>query len=219
MRLDETQGPQAEPLDLDSAKLYLRVTDTTEDEQIADMIAAARELFEQETGRKVINTEYRGVLDDFPSYQGQSLGDYTGWQYGHDVWRGGSVPIRVLKPPLQAVASVSYRDPSTNAFVTMPDTDYETATFGGPFARYGFIYPIEGEVWPSVACLPNSVVVAFTAGYGAGPAQVPGSIKQTIRALLAEFYEFRSASSGLSVTADRKVLDRLFARYRLPVYA
>lgn len=64
MAMETLVLPDREPVDMASAKDWLRVTDTSEDALIADLIVAARELVELQTGRALI---VRTVQETAPS--------------------------------------------------------------------------------------------------------------------------------------------------------
>jgi uncharacterized phiE125 gp8 family phage protein len=62
----ETAPPGAEPLSLQEAKDYLRVTGDGDDALIAGLITAAREACEDYTGRALITRGYSLFLDAWP---------------------------------------------------------------------------------------------------------------------------------------------------------
>lgn len=197
MRLHLVSGPAVEPLTLAEAKTHRRVDGNAEDALITDMIIAARELFEEETGRQVNTATWRMELDRFPrSFD----------------------PIRIPKAPLIAVSSVAYRD-TTGATQTWDAAEYEVDAYAGAFARPGVIYPKAGFQYPSTHASPGAVSVTFTAGYGAAAADVPESVKATIKSILGDMYEEREGFITGTVVSLNPAFARALHRFRVPVYA
>ena len=58
--------PEEEPLSLDDAKLFLRVSHTADDALIADLIRTARKHVETVTGKRLVTQIWRLVLDQWP---------------------------------------------------------------------------------------------------------------------------------------------------------
>src|SRR5262245_1528310 len=75
--------PAVEPLTLGEVKVHLRVDHTADDEDISDLITAARELCEEQSGRSLATQTWRLELDRFPA-----------WSF------------RLLRGPLQSVTSI-----------------------------------------------------------------------------------------------------------------
>src|SRR5436190_14395629 len=79
-------APSFEPISLAEAKLHLKSETTDDDALIGTIIAAARELAEQRTGRALIDQRWERVLDVFPD------------------------AIQLARPPLVSVESLKYVD-------------------------------------------------------------------------------------------------------------
>lgn len=197
MRVDLVTGPAAEPLTVAEAKAYRRIEGSTEDTLVGDLITAARELFEEETGRQVITATWRLHLDRFPV---------------------GRAPIIVPKPPLQSVTSVTYLDTDGDSQTWSAD-EYDVVTHSGPFARPGLIYPAATYSYPSTLDAPDSVTVTFQAGYGADATDVPESARSTLQAMVGDLYEVREGSITGTVVTANPAIKRALNRYRLPVMA
>jgi len=157
-------APGTEPVSLAEAKAHLRVTHTDEDSLIAELIAAARQWFEEQTYRALVTQTWDLKLDEFPR---------------------GEDPIRLPRAPLQSVTSITYTD-TVGATQTLAAAAYVVSATRQP----GVIRPAYGYVWPEAQDKPDAVTVRFVAGYGAAAA-VPAQIKAAIKLLIGQLYEFR----------------------------
>lgn len=197
MHLDLVTAPAAEPLSLAEAQSYRRVDGSTEAGLLTDLISAARELFEEETGRQVITAAWRLRMSGFP--------------------RGGA-PIRIPKPPLISVSSITYIDVAGDT-QTWSASEYVVTTSAGPFARHGLVHPAPNYCYPDTLGTPDAVVVNFSAGYGDSADDVPESVRYTIQSLLGDLYEERESFITGTIVSQNPSTMRALARYRLPVMA
>lgn len=195
MRLHLVTSPAVEPVSLAEVKLHRRIDDAAEDDLLVELIAAARQLFEDETGRQVVTATWRLDLDGFPCGK-----------------------LEIPKAPLLAVSSVAYLDPD-GASQTWPASEYTVEAPAGPFCRPGFLYPKVGYEYPSVQSAPNAVSVTFTAGYGATAALVPAAVKSTIKTLIGDLYEEREGFIAGTIVTGNPALARALNRFRVPVFA
>lgn len=197
MRLHLVTGPAVEPLTLAEAKTHRRVDGTAEDDLLTGMIAAARALFEEETGRQVITATWRLEIDRFPACFD---------------------PIMVPKAPLQAVSAISYRDANGDS-QTWAASEYEVDAYSGPFARPGRVFPKAGYSYPTTHRSPGAVSITYTAGYGAAETDVPQAVKATIKSILGDMYEEREGFITGTVVAANPAFARALHRFRIPVFA
>lgn len=197
MRLHLATAPAAEPLSLAEAKAHLRVDGSDEDSLITDLIKAARETFEQETGRQVITATWRGSMDRFPLQ---------------------SERIHFPKPPLASVTSVTYLD-SNGASDTWDSSEYTVDTFSGPFALQGVLYPKPDEDYPDTYPVPNAVTLNFTAGYGSSASDVPEGVRAAIKGILGELFEEREGVITGTIVRENPAIVRVLNRFRVPAYA
>ena len=197
MRLHLDTAPTVEPLELETARLHRKIDDTADDDLITDFIEAARQLFEQETGRQVITATWRITMDRFPE--------------------NGSL-IRVPRAPLQSVSSIAYLD-SSGVSQTWSSSEYTVKTYSGPFARHGEIYPAPDYTYPCTYPVPNAVTITLVAGYGDAATDVPQSVRATIETLLGDLYENREEVITETMVQTNPAFERLLARFRLPVFA
>lgn len=161
--LVQVTAPAEEPVSVPEAKLHLRVDGDQEDQWIASVIAVAREHAETMLGRSLVEQTWRLSLDRFPP---------------------GRV-IRLPRPPLQAVTSVTYTAPDGSQHV-LDEALYDVDTASEP----GRIVLRPGASWPETATKPGAVQIVYAAGYGAA-ANVPEVFKHAILLLVGHWYEHR----------------------------
>src|SRR5690606_14420890 len=141
-----------------------RVDGTDEDTLITGLIAAARETVETFAGRALITQTWELVLDDWPD----------------------SDTIKLPRPPLQSVTSVTYVD-EAGVSHTLSSASYIVDTDSEP----GRLVLKAGESWPSETLqAANGVRVRYAAGYGAAAA-VPEKFKLAVKLLAVHWYENR----------------------------
>jgi uncharacterized phiE125 gp8 family phage protein len=186
-------GPASEPLTTAEAKLHARVDDTDDDALIADLISGAREHFEQQTGRQLVSATWKVHLDGFPK---------------------GREPIRLPKPPLLTVTSITYTD-TAGTTQTWDSADYDVIAPAGPYAAQGMVIPKPLENYPSTYSGRATVTVTFTAGYSA----VPTAIKDALRSIVADMYLNREAQITGTMVTDNASLKQMVHAFRSPVFA
>lgn len=192
MGLVQVTAPASEPITLAEAKLHLREDGTAQNDLITAHIIAARQLAENDTGRSFVSQQWRLTMDDFP--------------------RDGS-PIRLERPPLVSVQSITYVD-STGVTQTLAASEYvvDVSTL------YGEVVLAYGAAWPNVRAGRGAVTVNYTAGYGAAAA-VPEAIKAAIKLMVADLYENRESAIVGTIHTDNPVVRALLSAYALPVLA
>jgi uncharacterized phiE125 gp8 family phage protein len=168
MSLQVTTPPTAEPITLDEVKARLRLTTSNDDTTILQQITAAREYAEKLTGLSLAAKSYLQTMDRFP--------------HPYD-------PIRLMRPPLLSVTSVTYLD-CTLTSQTWDPSEYYVAANNVP----ALIVPKPGIVYPDTGRVPGAVAVAFLTG-----ADCPEMLKEGIRQLTVHIYEHPDAvtSEGL----------------------
>jgi uncharacterized phiE125 gp8 family phage protein len=170
------QGPVAEPITLNDAKLQLgfgpmqdsdRAASQILNDKLRAFIVAARQDCENWTNRAFITQRWILRRDSFP---------------GHNLryeWNGYP-QIELPKPPFQSVESFQYIDVSGT-----PQTLTQDATFGtnptnpqygyqlerGSETQPGRLLPPFARPWPPTRMVPANVIVQFRCGYG-GPITV-----------------------------------------------
>lgn len=163
--------PAEEPITDAQFRAQCRILHDQEVDLIAAYITAARKYAEKWTGRQIITAGLKLQLDAFP------------------IWE-----IRLPRPPLASVTSISYVDTNGDTQV-IDEADYLVSTADEP----GLVTPSYGGYWPSVRNQLNSVTILYQAGYGAA-ADVPKDLVQAIRLLAAHWYRNREAATDAPQT-------------------
>ena len=177
--LREVIGSELEPIDLDSAKEHLRVTNTDEDSYIVDIITAARKYVENEIGETLHQATYNYYLDNFPS------GD-----------------IEMPEPPLQSVTYVKYYDSDNSLQTLVADTDYRVDANSIP----GVIEVIGS--WPATYDRTSAVQIQFVAGES-DYSQIDPNVIHNIKLKLAMFYEDREGEDEKKTKVLQNTLNKV----------
>lgn len=176
--------PPATPLvSLAEAKAMLLIDHTADDALISALIAAA-------------TVEAQGVA-------ARSFVTQT-WLLALDAWPDDGA-VRLPRPPLQSVESVSYFD-ADNVEQTITATDYIVIADTTP----GLIVPAAGKAWPTDLRSWSPIRIRYTAGYGTAAAvavSAQGEIVQLVKALAAVDYESREALSSQAATQRERILN------------
>ncbi len=167
-------GPSLEPVTLEEAKRHIRQPLAVDDEEIPNIIQAAREFAEKKAEVTFITTERKLWLPRFPTVR-----DYGG---AYDDRR-----IVLPYDPLISVTSVEHLDTDGVLQTLTVTTDY-VATQA---ARPGYVIPAWGKFWPSTRQTIEAVRVTWSAGFGAAASDVPMAAKQAILMLIAGMYRDR----------------------------
>lgn len=194
-------GPTFEPLDLAEVKKHLRFSSTAEDTLLDIWVSAARQYFEEQTGRQIMEATWDLWLDATPTGR-----------------------IELPKPPLLEVVSVGYLA-SDGVLTTLDSSTYTVMAPGGPQAAPGWVQLVYGATWPITQDVPGAVRVRFRAGYGSTPGDVPELVRAVLYLLVGHFHKYRSetvetrfesAISTLPLGVDQ--LMRSFKYTALPKY-
>jgi uncharacterized phiE125 gp8 family phage protein len=158
--------PATEPLTLADAKAQCRIDASDEDAYINGLISSARMYCEDLLDISILTQVWEARYDNFP------------------LWE-----INLPRPPMQAQnVTVTYRNEAGQLnTITSVANEFQIDHYTTP----GRIYPNYNGVWPAVRGDENSVVVRWTAGYGASGASVPPVLKQAMLLLIAHWFEMR----------------------------
>jgi uncharacterized phiE125 gp8 family phage protein len=164
-------APAMEPLDLDETKRALKIdsSNTDEDTLVDVWIAAAREYFEEQTGRQVMASTREYALDAFPADR----------------------QIEIPRPMLLGVTSIVYDDASGTE-QTVDASTYDVLAPAGSHSARGRVKLKSGLSWPTIgACEPKSVRIRYVAGYGYALGDVPSLVVGALYFLVGHFYAYR----------------------------
>lgn len=192
----------SEPVTLQEAQAFMRVTTSEEDALIEDqLIPAAREWCEEWTGRQFVSATYDLSLDRFPT-------DEYPWDERRTTYRPDA--IRVPRPPLSSVTSITYMDEDGTS-QTLSASLYRVDTK----SIVGEITPAYGEVWPDTYDTTNAVTVRFVCGYST----VPASIKQAVLIVCQTMYENREETGPANLKDGPMTARRLLSAFRVLRFA
>lgn len=178
-------APASEPITLAEAKAHLRVETAFEadDDPIALLLQAARELCEAEVDRSFVNTTWDYVVDRFPSFAEGTF-------------------LRIPKADLVSVTSLSYVDAAAAS-----QSLTEGVGFAARIGPGGGVYPYQGTTWPTTHSERlGCVTVRCVVGFGATAASVPAAVKAAILLTLGHLYEHRGDGADQLPASARAVL-------------
>ena len=155
MALQQITPPTAEPLDLAEVKLHCRVDIPDDDLLIGSLLGAARDYAQGLTGKQLVASRWKQVLDAFPG------GMRPEAPYSQTFSLPGNA-ILLRRHPVIQVVSIQYMDMQGVTQTVDPTTyvvDYSTEPVR--------ITPVFGQIWPIPMPQIGSVWVNFDAGYAA----------------------------------------------------
>jgi uncharacterized phiE125 gp8 family phage protein len=179
-------APAVEPLSLAEAKAFLRVETSDDDGVITPLIAAARIHTEAQTRRALITQNWRLSFDCWPE-EGR---------------------LTVVPAPLQALAASRVYDTSNVAHAV------DTAAFVLDKGASALIF----APWalPAPGRVAAGIELDVTVGYGDAATDVPEPLRQTIRLLVAHWYENRGlVTNGVDYPTLPHGVAALIAPYRM----
>jgi uncharacterized phiE125 gp8 family phage protein len=155
LELTEASPAQSltEPITIQQAKEFLRISATTQDFVIQGMIRASRELAEIMQGRDLVLKQYDLTLDmllgdDATAHPNDSR---------YSLYSGNEIQLR---QPLRSVDLFRYTESDGTVNTLTESTDYVVST------QRGLVTPPYGQIWPFFTPKATSaVLIRFTAGY------------------------------------------------------
>lgn len=196
--IQQTTPPGGEPISLEEAKAHLRVTSASEDSLIASLISAARQHAEDFTRRQLMTATFVQRMDRFPS------------EFSGAVRSSCRNPIRVYRPPLQSVASITYID-TAGVTQTWAAERYKV----DPQDEPGRIVPAYGYSYPDTRDEINAVTITFDAGYSSAD-DVPKPIRQALLLMVGELFERREEGhAAVAIHAVPLGVKALLGPYRV----
>ncbi len=164
MPLILTAAPPVEPITLAEAKAHCRVTSDAEDTLIASLILAARMHIERSLDVALIEQSWSLYLDAWPEHHF----------------------VRLPLAPVISLDAVRLYDGGDASTTLDPGLFFLDAAGSRPR-----LVRRDAQAWPQPGRTANGVEIAFTAGYGPAPEDVPMPIRLAIKMLLAHWYEVR----------------------------
>ena len=177
--------PVALPVSLDQAKAHLRIDHDEEDTLLNELIAAASDYIEQETGRLMIVRTLR-VFAELPADR---------LKVNLNLW-----PVREI---VTVTGYDAYGTPQL-----LPAEDYELDKQDQSAA-------LALKHSESVTASQNGLEIDLVAGHFDAPTDLPSSLTRALLVLVAHWYEFRGAFSASDHPASLPDgWDRLIAPHR-----
>lgn len=183
----ESVAPTIEPVSVAEMRMHCRIDHTDEDEYLAALIVAARMWCEDYCRRSFIT---RTIELKRPKFD-ESM----------DLPRG----------PVQSVTSVQYQD-QDGATQTLSTDTWQYV--GDPvMAR---VVVRSGKAWPVTNVEEHPVAITYVTGYGDASADVPMTIRQAIKMMVAQLYEYREPIvTGTSIAHVPMAVESLLSPYRV----
>jgi uncharacterized phiE125 gp8 family phage protein len=179
-------APAVEPLSLADAKNFLRVEHDVDDAIIAALVSAARNHVEALTRCALIAQTWRLVLDRWPD--------------------GGRITPRI--GPLRALAAALVFNAAGEANAIDPET-FVFDRAAGVIAAPGWSLPTPGR---GVA----GIELDLDVGFGEAASDVPPTLLQAIRMLVAHWYENRGLIAiGQTVAMMPASVNAMISSYRV----
>ena len=195
MRARVTAPASVTPISVDEVKLHLRISSSTEDAYLLDLINVATDLLQEYCHRKFIQQEITGWLD------AENL--MSNWWEGSIVAAINAIAsLRTIElpwTPAISVTSVSMFTLDDLEIVVDSDTYRVDAVDQAMPAR---ITLKESAVWPGGSYRnQNSMKVVWLSGYGPSASDIPAGLKMALKHMVAYLYNNRGDCSGDCVGA------------------
>lgn len=186
-------APTVEPVTLAEAQAHLRRGPGPDDAEITRLIKAARLQVEADTNRALLTQVWDFQLDCFP-------------QDGH--------PIRLPKPPLITVDSITYLDTAGDSQV-WASSQYIVDVVTEP----GRVMQLATVFYPTTDDRLATVTVRFTAGYGAAATDIPEDLRQAVLVRLTDLMTQRGTETSPNAKHRRRAYTDLLADHKTRWYA
>lgn len=158
-----TTAPASEPISTADAKTYLAVSTSSHDTMIDNLISAARNWYEADTGTAVITQTITQIWDCTP----------CNWTFELSVGPVTDTPV------------VYYKD-TDGTYQVWDAANYTVDTISDPSR----IVKTPTAAWPVVGNFPAAWKVVYSAGYSSA-ATVPEDVVQSILLMVGFYYENR----------------------------
>ncbi len=165
-------APTVEPVTLDELKAYAKIDGSDEDSLLSLLIATARRLAEQYTGRAFITQTWLLTQDSFSSYV-EDVPPAGVYLAPSPTAISDFETVHLPRQPVQSVESVKVTDPA-GVVTTVAAATYWLDTANADLALN------QGQSWPTSLRDSAAVAVTFKAGYGDAAGNVPAEIRQAV---------------------------------------
>lgn len=193
-RPSRVSGPTVEPVDLDEAKLQLRVDFDADDSLITSLIKTARQAAELYSER-VFNDQTWDLFFDFlgnvrqsPWFDGVREGPVNGFFPNQ---------ITIPKPPLKSITEITSFD-DDDVETVFDASNYQVSIYKGEDPPQGRVTLRRDASWPTGTRNADALKIKFLAGYG----PVADDVPKQIRTAILEEIAFRYKNRGDCIDPD-----------------
>ncbi len=170
MNITVTVPPDEEPVSVDEAKDWARITDASQDAVVEALVKLARQRVEGFCGRALLTQTVVQRYDCWPRY------------------------FELLRAPVQSVASLQYIDVA-GVTQTVSSSDYFTDLVSEP----GRLLAIPTYSYPMLQDgRPNAVILTYVAGADDAD-DVPETLKTAIKMLARHWYDNEGAAGQVDM--------------------
>lgn len=182
-----TMPPAQLPVDLATAKTFLRIDHDHEDELINALVRSATASVETMTGLRLVEQGWSVFLDDWP--------------------HSGTICLPVA-PVLSVEDILQYSDADVGAVI---DTAHYYLDAASRPARL-MLRP--DRIWARPGRLANGIEIRLLAGFGPAPTNVPAELVQAVLHLAAHWFENREAASDPALQTMPLGVSAMISAYR-----
>lgn len=184
-RIHRISGPGIQPVSVEDAKKQLEIasSDSTHDVQIAELIEAAREQFEHDTGFVTTKQTFEVLLSRFPE---------------------NASPIEIPVRPTTSIVSIVYRDHENQT--TLLASDAVRLDRRGRMILLAY-----GGSWPAITEQTDAIIATIEAGH-ATASDVPKLAKRAIQLQIAKWFEDRDMYQSKSDEQFDQAYERIVRR-------
>jgi len=165
--------PTSEPVTIAEARRQCDLDDNFFDEQLQNLIKAARQKVEHDTRRALITQTRVLKRSRFPS----------------------AIALELPRSPVQSITSIQYVSDGGSTLTFSSSLYSLDANHNPPLVLLGY-----NQTWPSVRGYHNDVVTTYVAGYGAATS-VPENAKQAVMLLVRHWFDNTSPVVVGTITA------------------
>jgi hypothetical protein len=201
--------PAIEPVTLTELKEALRITSSSEDTLLTQLIVDARTYAEDYTGRKFITQTLVSYADNL---FGQDVAWFSGYRVGSELsLYSGNRRAQFDWTPAQSITSIVTID-IDNAETAYASSNYYLDNFDNNLYPYVNINDSSSIIGTSLRSR-DAIKVTWVAGYGDNATDVPASIRRGIIMSASHLYTNRGDCDGACI--EQSGANQFLDKYRL----
>lgn len=204
-------APGSEPITTTELKTHLRLSGSSEDTYLGNLITAARQHIENITGLAFISQTWKLTLDKWPGQSNEPW--WNGVVEGpRNMFDTSCRELILPRFPLTSITSVTtYDEASNDTSVTVANVfDIDTASWPGRIALQS------GATWPIALRRINAIEIVYVAGYANSDA-VLQFLKQALLQTTGYMYQHRGdcSTSSAFIKSGASSLIETYSRARI----